>query len=99
VSQKESEVAKSGTDPIWEPFKISLAKMFANDFERPAYVFVKEGEKIIGKAKITCKDLIDGKKQFNLEHPKTSKNNGVLKILQFKYTEEASFLQYLRGGI
>jgi len=99
----ESEIIMDNLNPIWKPFKIMDYKLCGADHHKTFKIECWDWEKdknyqYIGACELTLDDLKNGKREFELRHPKHKKKTGTLKLLHFALQPQYSFIDYVRGG-
>ena len=99
----ETEVVMNNLNPIWKNFNVRGDKLYGGDRSRPIRVECWDWEKsgnyqYIGDATFTMLDVINGKREYELHHPKKKKKTGTVKINTFSLQERPQFIDYIRGG-
>lgn len=110
VAVHKTEIIRNNSNPMWKSFNIPVTSLCNGDKHRPVkiecYDYNSDGShSLIGDLSFTVDELI---KETNfskqLIHPKKRKkkkyiNSGWLDLLSIQLKNEASFLEYIFGGI
>ncbi|XP_064487021.1 copine-8-like isoform X2 [Ornithodoros turicata] len=108
-----TEAVKKSLNPTWRPFAIQMRQLSGGDEDRTIKVVCYDwdfdgGHDLIGEFYTNVKtlalgpgtrneyELINKKKQAK---KKSYKNSGIVKLMSFGIREEATFLDYIRGGL
>ena len=98
----ETKFIKDNLNPIWDQFTITSQKLCNGNKNAPITIECHDYEKslkhkLIGKFTTTLNELIQGKREFQLESAK-KKSAGHLKLNTFSVVSKPSFMEYIRGG-
>ncbi|KAL1420745.1 hypothetical protein MTO96_004476 [Rhipicephalus appendiculatus] len=108
-----TEVVKKSLNPTWRPFAIQMRQLSGGDEDRTIRVVCYDwdfdgGHDLIGEFYTNVRTLAEGPgpaNEYELINKKKQakkkkyKNSGVVKLMSFGIREEATFLDYIRGGL
>lgn len=100
----KTEPCRSTQNPMWNQFTIRATTLCNGDFERnikiDCYNHKYDGNhKLIGTCYSTLRSLCSANEPpMIFVNEKKKKENGELKVQKIHITEEATFLDYIRGG-
>ncbi|XP_065287258.2 copine-8-like isoform X3 [Dermacentor albipictus] len=108
-----TEVVKRQLNPTWRPFTIQMQQLSGGDQDRTIRVACYDwdlggGHDLIGEFHTNVRTLSEGPGQTNnyelinkskQARKKSYKNSGLVKLVSFLIREQATFLDYIRGGM
>jgi len=106
----KSEILKNTLDPTWKVFTIGLHTLCSGDQDKQLMIECWDWNKsseheIIGMFKTTVREILSGKKEFELINSKIQqkkkgsyKNSGVIRVVQSELINNYTFVDYLQGG-
>uniref|UniRef100_A0A131YJG6 Copine-3 n=1 Tax=Rhipicephalus appendiculatus TaxID=34631 RepID=A0A131YJG6_RHIAP len=108
-----TEVVKRSLNPTWRPFTIQMRQLSGGDDDRTIRVACYDWDldgnhDLIGEFHTNVRTLSQGpgpKNEYELINKnkkakkKSYKNSGVVKLMSFRIGEQATFLDYIRGGL
>ncbi|XP_054924436.1 copine-8-like isoform X2 [Dermacentor andersoni] len=108
-----TEVVKRQLNPTWRPFTIQMQQLSGGDQDRTIRVACYDwdlggGHDLIGEFHTNVRTLSEGPGPTNnyelinrskQARKKSYKNSGLVKLVSFLIREQATFLDYIRGGM
>jgi len=103
----QSETIMSNLNPVWKPFKISIAKLCNGDYQRTLKVIVYDWNKysqpeLIGECETNLDTILKGAtpiKLVNKNRKKGKEHTGDIVVKTSRVVKNYSFLEYLAGGL